>query len=195
MAKPLLIIINGLPGSGKTTLSRRLAPDLGLPVFSRDSIYETLYDALDCEHAGLPPRIGHASYALLYASASSILAAGQAVMIEAFFGNPPLRSTEIRQLQRAYHFESLQILCRANGRVLIERFLARMENEKRHISHRSQDQAWIKQNREQLLQGSLEPLALGGQLVEIDTTIPDSFDYAGLVRRIQATIEPFFENQ
>ena len=45
--KPLLIIVNGLPGTGKTTLARRLAADLGLPTFSRDGLYETLYDALE----------------------------------------------------------------------------------------------------------------------------------------------------
>ena len=40
MGKPLLIIVNGLPGTGKTTLARRLAADLHLPVFSRDGMYE-----------------------------------------------------------------------------------------------------------------------------------------------------------
>ncbi len=72
-----MIIVNGLPGTGKTTLARGLAADVRLPVFSRDGIYETLYDALECHSNGLLPLLGHASFALLYSVASSVLAAGQ----------------------------------------------------------------------------------------------------------------------
>ena len=41
MAKSL-ILINGLPGSGKTTLSRELGKALSLPVISKDHLKEAL---------------------------------------------------------------------------------------------------------------------------------------------------------
>src|SRR5581483_11210270 len=66
MGKPLLVIVNGRPGTGKTTLSKRLAADLHLPVFSRDGLFETLYDTLDCQNNGSPPLLGHTAYTLLY---------------------------------------------------------------------------------------------------------------------------------
>lgn len=188
MGKPVLIIVNGLPGAGKTTLTKRIASDVGLPAFSRDGIYETLYDALACESNGCPPLLGRASFTFLYAVASSILAAGQPLIVEGFFGNPALRGAEFRQLQQAHDFEPFQILCKADGKVLLERFLARMKSEERHTGHHRQDLAWIEQHKERLLQGHLTPLALGGQLVEIDTTTPRSFDYADLLQRIRAAL-------
>jgi predicted kinase len=186
MRKPVLIIVNGLPGTGKTTLARRLATDAALPLFSRDSLYATLYDALECRSNGLPPLLGSATFTLLYSITGSVFAAGQSVIVEQFFGRPELRTAELLQLQRAYDFEPFQILCRADGRILLERFLARIEAEERHASH--QDLEWLEQNKALLLQGQLPPLALGGQVVEIDTTTPHSFDYAGLLQQIRAAL-------
>jgi predicted kinase len=188
MGKPLVIIVNGLPGTGKTTLARRLAADVRLPVFSRDSIYETLYDALDCHSNGLPPLLGTATFTLLYSVASSMIAAGQSVIIEGFFGRPDLRTAEFLQLQRRYDFEPFQILCKADGALLLKRFLARVGTGERHVGHRDRDLEWIEQNKAQLLQGDLPPLALGGQLVEVDTTTASSFEYTDLLQRVQAAL-------
>lgn len=41
----LFVAISGLPGSGKTTLARRLAPALGLPLIDKDDILESLFDS------------------------------------------------------------------------------------------------------------------------------------------------------
>ena len=188
MRKPVLIIVNGLPGTGKTTLARRLAVDAELPVFSRDGMYETLYDALECRSNGLPFLLGAATFALLYSVTGSVLAAGQSVIVEGFFGRPELRTAEFLHLQQTCDFEPFQILCQADGNVLLERFLARAGTEERHASHRDRDMEWIEQNKEKLLQGHLPPLALGGQIVEIDTTAPHSFNYADLLEQVCAAL-------
>jgi predicted kinase len=184
--KPLLIIVNGLPGSGKTTLSKRLAGDVGLPVFARDSVYEALYDALACDSNGRPPLLGSASFALLYHVAGTVLSAGNPLIIEGFFGRSDERSAELLRLRHTCDFEPFQIICKADGRVLLERFLARAVSGDRHPGHRDMD--WLEHNEERLLLGQLAPLAVGGQIVEIDTTTPQHFSYSYVLQRVQAAL-------
>jgi predicted kinase len=186
MKKPVLILVNGLPGSGKTTLARRLAADVHLAVFSRDGLYETLYDALARGSGEGPALLGSAAFTLLYYVTGCVLAAGQSVIVEQFFGRPELRTAELFALQQRHPFEPFQILCRADGRVLLERFRARAGTEERHASHR--DREWIDQHQERILEGRLAPLALGGQVVEVDTTTPEGFDYAALLGQVRAAV-------
>ena len=39
------VVVSGVPGSGKTTLARQLAPLLGLPLIDKDDILERLFDS------------------------------------------------------------------------------------------------------------------------------------------------------
>ena len=41
----LFVVISGLPGSGKTTLARRLAPALALSLIDKDDILDRLFEA------------------------------------------------------------------------------------------------------------------------------------------------------
>ena len=56
MTPALAVLVNGLPGSGKTTLARAVAHHLGLPLFSKDVIKEAHADVLGAERAGWPQR-------------------------------------------------------------------------------------------------------------------------------------------
>ena len=46
MSTPLVVLVSGAPGTGKTALLRDLAPRLGLPVIAKDDIKESLGDTL-----------------------------------------------------------------------------------------------------------------------------------------------------
>jgi predicted kinase len=149
-------------------------------------MYETLCDALADDSGALPASTGSASFKLLYYAADTVLAAKQAVIVEGFFGRPDLRTAEFAALRRRTDFEPFQILCKADGNVLLERFLARVGSASRHAGHADLD--WLAQNQTRLLSGTLPPLALDGQRVEIDTTMPERMDYDAVLRQVQAAL-------
>lgn len=39
------VVVSGIPGSGKTTVARRLAPALGLPLLDKDDILDRLFES------------------------------------------------------------------------------------------------------------------------------------------------------
>jgi predicted kinase len=66
MQQLLLVIVTGESGAGKTTLARRLAGELRLPLVYRDGLKETLYESLGWSDVEWSQKPGAASYDLLY---------------------------------------------------------------------------------------------------------------------------------
>ncbi len=85
MGKPLVIIVNGLPGTGKTTLAKRLAADVQLPVliemaFTKHSMMRFL------SNERTPSLTLDLQLFMLYFVTGSLLAAGQQLIVECSFG-------------------------------------------------------------------------------------------------------------
>jgi len=76
ITRPLLVIIGGLPGTGKSTLGSFLSQELSFPCVSKDGIKETLYDTLGYSDRKWSRKLGVASFELLYYFIGLELAAG-----------------------------------------------------------------------------------------------------------------------
>lgn len=186
MNQPILVIINGAPGAGKTTLGKHLTRELKLPFLSKDDIKETLFDTLGWQDREWSMKLGTASMAILFQFLERQLEVGKSLIVETAF-IPRFHTKPFLELKNRYAFEPFQILCWADERVLFERYSGRYTEEKRHSGHVDHLVTW-NQFAEVLQGGKYGILDIGGSLVEVDTTDFNRIDYESLLNSLRTKI-------
>ncbi|MBI3957302.1 MAG: AAA family ATPase [Chloroflexi bacterium] len=134
-ARPSVLIITGAPAAGKTTLGRRLAQELSLPLVSKDDIKETLFDTLGwSDDESRARELGIASWNLLYQHVEHLAAAGVSLIAESNF---EARFADARWLaiHQRYPVHLVQLLCWADDAVVTKRYLSRIADGTRHSGH------------------------------------------------------------
>lgn len=186
MGKPTLILINGLPCTGKSTLAAQLARRLALPLFSKDQFKEILFDTLGTGDRAWSRRLGAASTEALFSVAGSALDAGVSALAESNF-DPELGAAHVRALQQRHGCALAQVLCVAEGQALWERYRRRAAGSQRHPGHL--DHILLDELRPQLLRGRADPMALDGPLLEVDTTDLAAIDVAAVAAWLRAQLD------
>jgi predicted kinase len=145
-----LILITGMPGTGKSTLAGSLARHLGVPLICKDTIKEPLLDVIGATNRAESRRLSDASFAVMFALARDCLRAGTDLILEGNFRvgeHEPALSALINDANAtgtgdsAISVRITQILCRAPDRVRIARLKARSADPSRHPGHRDADLA------------------------------------------------------
>ena len=75
MKAPELIVVSGLPASGKTTVGRLVSQRLSLPLIDKDAILEAMFDSLGCRDRDERSRLSRASDEVLFTLAETSHAA------------------------------------------------------------------------------------------------------------------------
>ncbi|NTX78599.1 AAA family ATPase [Serratia proteamaculans] len=119
-----VILVNGIPASGKSTLARTLAQHFGLPYLSLDGIKEPFMAQLDNVDRELNRRLGYAAYQAIW---SMVAQAPQRCIyvIDAWYGFQP------RELLRQYLREAgvtqvLEVWNQISAKLAAERYAARL---------------------------------------------------------------------
>ena len=165
----LLVLVNGLPGSGKTTTGRALARTLDARFLSKDLIKEALAGCVD-EAADLPELGGIAMdtiWALTRVTAS-------AVVIDSWWFAPRGREFARRGIAQAAADRAVEVWCDATEPVARARYANRHRPSYYHDAQRlvTHWDTWAR---------AAAPLGLT-PVVTVDTTRP--VDYTALADRI-----------
>lgn len=182
MPRPFLLIVCGLPATGKTTLARRLATDLRLPLLCKDDLKESLFDSLGAGDREWSRRLGAATFRLLAFLTAQMIDTGQSLIVEANlhaeFDTPVYR----RLGERA---ALMQLWLTATREVVAERFAERALGAERHRGHVEREH--LAEMRAALLAREDAPLPLGGALHVVDTTDFSRVDYARILQVVSDT--------
>lgn len=177
--RPTLLIVHGLPASGKTTLAKWLAQQLDWPAIYKDEVKEILFDTIGWKDRAFSRMLGVATIEVLFHVITMQLAAGVSCLAECNF-KPELASPKLRAILAKSNAHSIQVLCRADGLVRLQRFQSRA----RHPGHADgevNDALATEWQAE-----SLAPLDLNGPLIEVNTTDLSALNYDALLHQVRA---------
>jgi glucokinase len=174
------VVISGLPGSGKTTLGRRLAPVLNLPIIDKDDILHQLFESKGIGDAPWRRALSRESDVILQSKATS---SSGAIMVSFWHlpGMPSDSGTPTDWLAAPSH-QVVNVHCTCQLEVAASRFFHR----RRHAGHLDGESSYAE------VLASLQkltqlPLLDIGQRIDVDTS--EEPDLTAVVRAIRSALE------
>lgn len=133
----MVLIVTGLPATGKTRLARKFAGEHGWPLLAKDTVKEWLFDHLGTGDAAWSRALSDASFTIMFALARELLAAQTSFVLEGNFRpgqhEAPLRAALQAGAQDAAR--CVQVLCRVDEVERRRRLDARAADPARHPGH------------------------------------------------------------
>jgi predicted kinase len=162
------VVVSGPPASGKTTLARAIALELGLPLIAKDTIKEALLGVLPVPDVETSRMVGRASVAALFAVASETAGA----VLESVWH----RSRSLTDLDRLPG-NIVEVFCRCDPHTAAQRYALRTGS--RAAGHfdatRSVEELW---------NGEVaQPVAGGWPVIDVNTNSP--VEVTPLIARIR----------
>ncbi len=178
----MLIIINGHPATGKTTIAKQISSELKIPLVTRDAIKELIFDNVGIKDREWSKKVGGASYDIFFHLIDELLKNNKDLIIDS-----PLKAEfdnqRFQDLQKKYNTQMTQILCYADGQVLLDRFIKRSNSDERHPGH--VDHNNTEEFKEGLLKGKRPALDLEGKIFEVDTTDFSKIDLTEIINYLK----------
>ena len=125
-----LIILAGMPATGKSTVARALSGAFGFPVIEKDEIKEVLFDTIGFENYPQKRRLDIAASATLLQVLESMLKAGTSVIAVNNFDEK--ETQQVCSLIERYQPNCVTVFLNGAPEVLYQRYVQR---DKLHLRH------------------------------------------------------------
>jgi len=132
-----LIIIAGMPASGKSTYARKLSRAVGYPVLEKDNIKEELFDTLGFTCYAEKRQHDVAATAVLLRVADDMLTCGQSLILVNNFRDDAKEALE--KLIAKHDCRCVILFFGGDGNAFYRRYVERDNAHARHLGHVLQD--------------------------------------------------------
>ena len=194
-----LIIIAGLPATGKSTLARDLSSLLGYPILEKDEIKEALFDTLGYADLVEKRRLDIVANAVLLKSAESLLKSGTSLIaVNNFDSN---MSESVQAMIDRCGANAVMVFLGGDPDVLYERYVARDKRGVRHQGHtfidryppKEGDDTTRSMTREYFAdrfeKNGMADFRLSGARIDVDATDPEKTDVEKLIAEIRGFLK------
>lgn len=127
------ILVTGIPAAGKSTMAEAMSERLKLPVISKDTMKELLFDNVGFQSRAEKVNLGFASMEVMYYVTGQLMKAGQPFILENNFEYSSEHG--IKNLLVKYRYPALTITLTGDYKVVYQRFLERESSPDRHRGH------------------------------------------------------------
>ena len=127
------ILVTGIPAAGKSTMAEVLSERLKLPVISKDTVKELLFDNVGFQSRAEKVKLGITGMEIMYYVAGQLMKAGQPFILENNFEYSSEQG--MKSLLEKYQYSALTITLTGDYKVIYQRFLKRENSPDRHRGH------------------------------------------------------------
>lgn len=180
-----LVIVQGDPATGKTTLARTLSTQLGIGVLAKDDMKELFFDRIGIPVDRDQSRVyGGAVMEAMFVASRKLLEGGVDHIIEGSF-HSVLANDDFETLIAGLDVKVVQVYCHASPELRHERYNQRVQDGTRHPGHlaKVKDISFFTDS-----DNSYGPLAVA-PCFDVDTSAFCDDDVLALTRKIMKIME------
>ena len=192
------VLVTGIPAVGKSTAAAYLSRVLGLPLLSKDSVKELLYDRLGFSSREEKVRLGLAAMDAMYYAAGQLMEAGRPFILENNFEN--VSREGLMRLLAQHACTAITVALTGDYAAVYNRFCERNKSLDRHLGHVFNDHypheplcapapvISLEQYVEGITSRGMDSFTANGPRITVDTTDVARVDLAALAQQVRAYI-------
>jgi len=189
------ILITGIPAAGKSTLAKALSARLNIPMLSKDSIKELLFDDIGFTSRAEKVALGVAAQNILYYAARQLLLVNQPFILENNFENASRDG--LMALLGEFPCTAITITLTGDLPTIYSRFVQRNNDPSRHRGHVVNDRypeteppkpvtpPTFEQFTHGITSRGMTTFTAGGPHITLDMTHPESLDLDALITQLK----------
>lgn len=190
-----LIIIAGMPASGKTTLAETISQEFQFPILEKDAIKEELFDTIGFTCYAEKRRHDVAANAVLLRCAEALMKSGTSTILVNNFRADMQEGLQV--LLDKYACNAVLLFLGGDADVFYQRYVERDRLHLRHLGHVLQDRYPPAENdsldytmtREEFAEKfeklGMDEMKLRLRRIDIDATYPEKIDVSWVIEEIK----------